>query len=262
MEKLVDDIETTTSSYKQIQDREARLAADLTLAQTQLFPLRKENTRLARENHQLHVDSIKQKDNMALALDEHKRMIKDLEAKLIETKHVADMKEKQLYMIEKERDKLRDAYEKVLDPSRKKKDKPGKGNIQISSPLSPNPFLFVSSSPVRGGHAHELDTENVDPSSSSSSSSAPVATVTDAMNKALADAELRAQEQAKLDGELISSLRIQLDTSNQKLRRLQEDNQRLAAGLAARESELAKIIHKDTGTIYIMMMILWCSIRL
>ena len=33
---------------------------DLSLAQSQLFPLRKENARIAKENHQLHMNSIKQ----------------------------------------------------------------------------------------------------------------------------------------------------------------------------------------------------------
>ena len=47
IERLLDDLVSTTESYKHVQDREVRLASDLSLAQAQLFPLRKENARLA-----------------------------------------------------------------------------------------------------------------------------------------------------------------------------------------------------------------------
>ena len=55
-------ITSTTGSYQELQDRETRLSSDLALAQAQLFPLRKDNSRLTRENHQLHVDNIRQTD--------------------------------------------------------------------------------------------------------------------------------------------------------------------------------------------------------
>ena len=45
-EKLIKEITTVTDSYKLLQDKETRLASDLTLAQAQLFPLRRENARL------------------------------------------------------------------------------------------------------------------------------------------------------------------------------------------------------------------------
>jgi len=53
-EYLLREVSSVTSSFKQVQDKESRLAADLALAQAQLFPLRKENARLARDNHSLH----------------------------------------------------------------------------------------------------------------------------------------------------------------------------------------------------------------
>ena len=61
-EYLLDHMHRTTSAYQELQDKEARLASDLALAQAQLFPLRKENSRLTRENHQLHLDNIRQQD--------------------------------------------------------------------------------------------------------------------------------------------------------------------------------------------------------
>ena len=86
VEKLLDDVVATTTAYKQVQEREARLSSDLTLAQGQLFPLHKENTRLARENHALHVESIKLKDGLELKLEEGKRQVKDLDAQVKELK--------------------------------------------------------------------------------------------------------------------------------------------------------------------------------
>jgi hypothetical protein len=53
-EFLLDQVSTLSMSFKQVQDKESRLASDLALAQAQLFPLRKENARLARDNHNLH----------------------------------------------------------------------------------------------------------------------------------------------------------------------------------------------------------------
>jgi hypothetical protein len=47
----------------------------------------------------------------------------------------------------------------------------------------------------------------------------------------------------KADAQLIESLRVQLDMTNEVLRRTQEEGLRLTAGLAARETELAKTIH-------------------
>eukprot|EP01031_Cornospumella_fuschlensis_P037499 gene37499-45540_t len=58
VDHLFSDLIATTQSYHQVQDRESRLSSDLGLIQSQLFPLRKENARLARENHDLHLDNI------------------------------------------------------------------------------------------------------------------------------------------------------------------------------------------------------------
>ena len=59
---LLEHMSRTTAAYKELVDKENRLASDLALAQAQLFPLRKENSRLTRENHQLHLDNIRQQD--------------------------------------------------------------------------------------------------------------------------------------------------------------------------------------------------------
>jgi hypothetical protein len=78
VEHLLGDLLATTNSYKQVQDKEARLATDLALAQAQLFPLRKENARLNRENHELHIDSIRQNDEISNAAEDYSRKAQKL----------------------------------------------------------------------------------------------------------------------------------------------------------------------------------------
>ena len=153
VEKLVNDVVTTTTAYKQFQEREARLSSDLTLAQSQLFPLHKENTRLARENHQLHVDSIKQKDGMEHKMEESNRQIKDLESKLTELKFLCEGKEKQLRVVEKEKEKIKAAFEATTDGTVRPRSL--KGNMQMSSSLPP-PV------PVRAGRISAEEQELID----------------------------------------------------------------------------------------------------
>ena len=152
VEKLVNDVVTTTTAYKQFQEREARLSSDLTLAQSQLFPLHKENTRLARENHQLHVDSIKQKDGMEHKMEESNRQIKDLESKLTELKFLCEGKEKQLRVVEKEKEKIKAAFEATTDGTVRPRSL--KGNMQMSS--LPPPV------PVRAGRISAEEQELID----------------------------------------------------------------------------------------------------
>jgi hypothetical protein len=68
VEELFNDLQAATEAYKQCMEREKRLSSDLQLAQSQLFPLRKENAKLARENYQLHIDNVKIKDDGAAAV--------------------------------------------------------------------------------------------------------------------------------------------------------------------------------------------------
>lgn len=79
IEHLLTDVKNISASYKQVSEKENRLANDLALAQAQLFPLRKENARLARENHDLHVDHIKQNDTNRATVDEYNRKIRAIE---------------------------------------------------------------------------------------------------------------------------------------------------------------------------------------
>jgi hypothetical protein len=63
---------------------------------------------LTRENHQLHIDTIKQKDDLALSLDDQKREIRGLEDRLNEMKYVMVAKDKEMRSIEKEKERMKE----------------------------------------------------------------------------------------------------------------------------------------------------------
>lgn len=105
---LVRQVIGTSNSYKLCQERESQLAADLALAQAQLFPLRKENTRLARENHQLHVSSIKQDDAEAATIAEQLTSIRKLNDKIQELQYLSNSKDDEIMRLARERDRIRE----------------------------------------------------------------------------------------------------------------------------------------------------------
>jgi centrosomal protein CEP135 len=57
--QLFSDLVSTNKSYAQVYEKEQQLTQEISLAQSQLFPLRKENAKLVRENQQLHLENIK-----------------------------------------------------------------------------------------------------------------------------------------------------------------------------------------------------------
>lgn len=135
----------TTSSYKELVDKESRLAADLALAQAQLFPLKKENSRLTRENHQLHVDNIRQTDQAANLFSEQTVAMKKLQDDMVELNHVVKLKEEQYKRIEAEKERIREAYEDLADPAIKSKNM--RRVMKMSAPLpKSNRFGFTPTS--------------------------------------------------------------------------------------------------------------------
>jgi hypothetical protein len=54
VENLLADLTQTTEGYETLQLKDQRLTQDLGQVQALLFPLRKENARLSRENYQVH----------------------------------------------------------------------------------------------------------------------------------------------------------------------------------------------------------------
>lgn len=76
--------------------------------QAQLFPIRKENARLARENHQLHVDSIRQNDEARRAWDENGIVLQNLRDEVAELKLLSAAKEEYMERGDKEIEQLRE----------------------------------------------------------------------------------------------------------------------------------------------------------
>ena len=133
VEYLLNMLLHTSGSYKELVDKESRLAADLALAQAQLFPLKKENSRLTRENHQLHVDNIRQTDAAANLFSEQTVAMKKLQDDMVELNHVVKLKEEQYKRLEAEKERIREAYEDLADPAIKSKNV--RRVMKMSAPL-------------------------------------------------------------------------------------------------------------------------------
>lgn len=108
VDHLLQDLLSTTQSYKQIQDRESRLSQDLSLVQSQLFPLRKENARLARENHDLHVDNIKLNEDIRMEMEQFSKRVRILSDEITELKLLNKVADEQLRAKDFLIDELRD----------------------------------------------------------------------------------------------------------------------------------------------------------
>ena len=104
---LLSDLVSSTNSYKLVQDKEARLATDLSLAQAQLFPLRKENARLARENHDLHNDSIRLNDEIRNSIEDNGRQAQKLQEEIQDLMFLCEAQQEQLRSKSEAMDKLR-----------------------------------------------------------------------------------------------------------------------------------------------------------
>ena len=99
---------STTSSYKLSQEKEARLSADLALAQAQLFPLRKDNARLARESHQLHEENIRIREESAIFQSEQSSIRKKLEDRVNELIYLCKSKDVLLGKVEQDRTRIKE----------------------------------------------------------------------------------------------------------------------------------------------------------
>lgn len=133
VEKLFTDLESTTSAFKEVQDKEQRLAIDLNLAQGQLFPLRKENARLTRENHQLHLENVRQHDESMAQTLEQSLSVNRIKDELDDLKTLSKMKDDQLTRKDRDNERLRQALEAATGST--KSDMITKRSIKISKPL-------------------------------------------------------------------------------------------------------------------------------
>ena len=213
-EHLLGVITNTTGAYQELQDKETRLASDLSLAQAQLFPLRKDNSRLTRENHQLHVDNIRQTDAAANMFAEQNINTRKLQDEVAELKLVLKMKDEACQRVEIEKERLREAYEELADPTMKAA-KGTKRLLKMSSALPPKSKdeMSVGTSSFVGGN--EISANNT-------------------------------------DAALIESLRRQLNEANVTLKTSADEIARLQTSVNSREMELARYTRAsdlmDAGT--------------
>lgn len=197
---LIEHMSRTTAAYKELVDKENRLASDLALAQAQLFPLRKENSRLTRENHQLHLDNIRQQDEASHMFADQGVDIRKLKDKIADLQLVVKLKTEEVNRAESEKDRIKEAYEELADPSMK--GKTVKRMMKISNHL---------------------------PAKAKDTSAAPPARSSGGLDEA-----------AKADAKMIDSLRQQLEESMESNKRTNEEIARLQQSVHNREMELAR----------------------
>lgn len=87
--------------------QEEQLQNELSKAQAQVFPLRKENTRLLRENNQLHMELIKAEDSISKNQQGHELEITRLEGRIKEAEFLGKQKDGSLSKARGENDHLK-----------------------------------------------------------------------------------------------------------------------------------------------------------
>jgi centrosomal protein CEP135 len=117
IQQLFGDLISTTESYTQLQEKEYELSQDLSLAQAQLFPLKKENAKISRENQQLHMDTVKLREELTDHQDTLVARVKELEDQLKEVTFLCSCKDESLRKGEQQRIRLREAYEQLASTS-------------------------------------------------------------------------------------------------------------------------------------------------
>lgn len=86
------DLVSTTEAYEGLQRKEEGVGAELSKAQAQIFPLRKENSRLLRENNQLHMELIKGEDVIVKAEQGHELETQRLTSRIKEAEFLSEQK--------------------------------------------------------------------------------------------------------------------------------------------------------------------------
>jgi chromosome segregation ATPase len=192
-------------SYRQVQEKESRLLNDLSLAQAQLFPLRKENARLARENHELHLDHIKQTEESRRETDRYAQKARELGDQITELRLMNKLYEQQVKEKDEVIEKLREAYEEISDPALKTKYIIG-SHIKTSGKVNRDQLIVA------------------------------------AQNNSVVMNMWRAVQHNSIEtnSALISTLQDQNSQANNKISELESQIAQLKSSLAAREQELSR----------------------
>eukprot|EP00904_Undaria_pinnatifida_P002863 jgi/Undpi1/12578/HiC_scaffold_6.g02247.m1 len=115
VERLFEDLVTTTESYEDLQQREDQTAADLALSRAQLFPLKKENARLLRDNNLLHLKVIKAAEDASRAERSALLLEKRAEADREEARCLGAQKDLRMEELETQVGRLRESLASALD---------------------------------------------------------------------------------------------------------------------------------------------------
>lgn len=136
VEQLYRDLVATTESYSHLQDKENQLSQQLSLAQTQLFPLRKENAKLLHENHALHAEIVSLKEESGHRHDALEQQIRQITEELENVKYLCQTKDTEMIKLEKERFRIQEAYEKLASSSLLSGGIKIKRSMKLTSPPS------------------------------------------------------------------------------------------------------------------------------
>jgi centrosomal protein CEP135 len=115
--RLFLDLLATTESYEHLQHREEATAQDLALSQAQLFPLKKDNARLVRENNSLHQRLIKAAEDAGAAERRALLEARRLEQELAELRDSTTQKDLRLQETMSRCDALQSALQRALHSS-------------------------------------------------------------------------------------------------------------------------------------------------
>jgi centrosomal protein CEP135 len=150
VEQLFHDLISTTESYTHMQEKEQQLSQNLALAQAQVFPLRKENAKLVRENQQLHAEVVSLKEEASNRNDSLTQRIRSLEEELEDVRYLCQSKDNEISKGEKERFRLKEAYESLASVSLLSGGVKVKRGMKQSSPISSAPEIEIDqSSPLQ-----------------------------------------------------------------------------------------------------------------
>jgi centrosomal protein CEP135 len=136
VEQLFQDLVATTDSYSHMQEKEHQLSQNLALAQAQVFPLRKENAKLIRENQQLHAEVVTLKEDATNRNDSLAQKIRKLTEELEDVKYLCQSKDSEITKLEKERLRIKEAYENLASSSLLSGGVTIKRGIKLSSPAA------------------------------------------------------------------------------------------------------------------------------
>ncbi|CAM9543030.1 unnamed protein product, partial [Ectocarpus sp. 13 AM-2016] len=236
VERLFEDLVTTTESYEDLQQREDQTAADLALSRAQLFPLKKENARLLRDNNLLHVKVIKAAEDASGAERSFLLLEKRAEAEREESRCLGAQKDLRISELEAQVDQLRTSLAGALDGAAATQEDLARGGtgkatarrrsrmqglngldreMEVSSPMMP---LSSREGEGRGGARDGSGRRREDDGGMG----------------------LGPEDEQRLS-DVVETLRARLEEASQSLSGMEEERARLEKQVESREEEIARL---------------------